>query len=305
MSSDEFAFVINKFMQKQLIEFIKRNKKRNQHLYEPGTVEGYDYVVCPVSGERLSMIKDNYITNVLGMAVEEYPDVQRICSRRKENIRRGLQQIDPDTGLTCYEAGQIKARQILKQVGADGKSGYKRKGERTRATHMTRLDQFGRNGYSQLASKAIIKGNKTKADMGLISVDRDEFWRYKVIVLYLTEKHRKELTSGYVTGLAGKEGAWHIDHKYSILKGYQNKLSPFIIGHRHNLEMVPWKKNISKNVLCSINTDELLKICGYSKQQSVAEFDTVIKLIQNDVKNEIPPNGAFLIERMYATSLRA
>lgn len=138
-------------MQKQIIEFIKRNKKRNQHLYAPDTIEGYDYVVCPVSGQRLSMIKNNYITNVLGMAVEEYPDVQRICSRRQENIRHGLQQIDPHTGLTCYETGQIKARQLLNQVDADGKSGYKRKGERTRATHLNRLDEFGRNGYRRQA----------------------------------------------------------------------------------------------------------------------------------------------------------
>jgi hypothetical protein len=138
-------------MNKKLTEFIKRNKKRNQHLYLPETRPGYDYVVCPVSGERLSMIKDNYITSVLGMTVEEYPVVQRICEKRKENIKHGLQQVDPKTGLTRYEAGQVQARQVLKQVDSDGLSGYKKKGQRTRATHMRRVDQSGRNGYRRQA----------------------------------------------------------------------------------------------------------------------------------------------------------
>ena len=302
--SDEFAFVINKFMRKQIIEFIKRNKKRNQHLYAPDTIEGYDYVVCPVSGERLSMIKDNYITNVLGMAIEEYPDVQRICIKRKENIKHGLQQVDLETGLTRYEASQIQARQILKQVDSNGLSGYKKKGQKTRATHLSRVDEFGRNGYSRLASKAIIKGNKTKAEKGLISLDRNEYHRYKAVVLYLTNKHRSNLVNGYVTGLAGKENAWHIDHMFSILKGYQQQVSPFVIGHLTNLRMIPWQDNLSKSATCSISMEELLNNCDYTIDQSLSEFDKVYHLILEDIKNNIPLNAAYLIERLYASTVR-
>jgi len=148
---DEFAFVINNVMQKKLIEFIERNKIRNQKLYADDKVEGYDYVVCPISGARLSMIKNNYITNILGMQVDEYPNVQRTCQKRKENIKNGLHQIDPVTGITRYEAGQVQARQILKQVDSDGLSGYKKKGQKTRATHFSRVDEFGRNGYRRQA----------------------------------------------------------------------------------------------------------------------------------------------------------
>jgi hypothetical protein len=138
-------------MNKKLTEFIKRNKKRNAHLYQPGMTAGHDYVTCPISGQRLSMIKDNYITKILGMPVDQYPGVQRICDKRKENIKTGLKKIDPVTGLTKYEVSQVQARQILKQVDSDGLSGYKKKGQRTRATHMRRVDQFGRNGYRRQA----------------------------------------------------------------------------------------------------------------------------------------------------------
>ena len=138
-------------MNEKLVEFIKRNKKRNQHLYADGLVEGHDYVICPISHERMSMIKDNYIIKILGMMPEDYPKVQRICDKRKENIKRGLHQIDPVSGLTKYEVGQTKARNILKQIDVDGVSGYKKKGQQTRATHLSNIDEFGRNGYRQQA----------------------------------------------------------------------------------------------------------------------------------------------------------
>lgn len=136
-------------MDAKLTEFIKRNKKRNQHLYAVGTVAGYDYVVCPISGERLNMIKENYIIKILGMKIEDYPPIQKICTKRKENIKTGLQKIDSSTGLTKYELGQCKARNILKQVDVNGVSGYARKGQKTRATHMSNIDEFGRNGYQR------------------------------------------------------------------------------------------------------------------------------------------------------------
>ena len=292
-------------MKSKVEQFKERNKKRNAHLYEHGLTQGHDYIVCPVSNERLSMIKSSYITKVLGMTVEKYdalyPGIRGVSQTRKFNIKNGLAQIDPISGLTKYELSQIKSREILKQIDDTGKSGYKRKGERTRATHMNNLDEFGRNGYSKLATKAILKGNKTKAEKGLISLNRNEFKRYKLVVLYLTEKFRKELTNGYITGLAGKEGAWHIDHRYSILKGYQNKVSPLIIGHQNNLEMVPWKYNVSKHSSCSINIDELLNSCGYDESQSIIDFNKFVYLINEDIKNNIPPNAAFLIERFYQT----
>jgi len=138
-------------MKTKLDQFISRNQKRNTHLYQHGLVAGHDYVVCPVSGERLSMIKDNYITKILRMNPSEYPDVQRICQKRKENIKIGLHQIDSTTGLSKYETGQQKARSILKEVDSNGISGYKKKGEKTRATHMANIDEMGRNGYRRQA----------------------------------------------------------------------------------------------------------------------------------------------------------
>jgi len=292
-------------MNPKLLKFIKRNKKRNADLYKFGLVEGHDYVVCPISGERLSHIKNNYIVKVLGMSIDDYPNVQRVSKRRIDNIKDGLKQIDLVTGLTKYEAGQIEARKTLKQIDSFGLSGYEKKGQKTRATHMTKIDELGRNGYAQIAAHAIIKGNITKANKGLISLNRNEYKRYKLIVIYLTEKLRKKITAGFITGLSGKSHAWHIDHKFSILEGYKQKISPLVIGNINNLEMLPWKENLKKHSGCSIDLGDLLQNCGYSIDDSQKEFDIFTKLIHEDISNNIPPNGAFLIERFYESNLRA
>lgn len=292
-------------MNEKLKKFIARNRKRNSHLYEPGMIEGYDYIVCPISQARLSMIKNNYITRVLGMSLDEYPDIERVCEKRKQNIKFGLQKIDPATGITNYEKGQIKARKILSQLDETGISGYKKKGQKTRSTHMSKIDNFGRNGYARIASKAIIKGNLTKAEKGIIMHPscRDSYYRYKTLVLHLTNRYRQELTEGYITGLAGKPGAWHIDHKFSIIQGFREKISPFVIGHRENLQMLPWKQNIQKLHRCDISLEELFCITDYDNDRNRKEFEIINLLIQDDINQGISPNAAYLLERFYESDI--
>jgi G:T-mismatch repair DNA endonuclease (very short patch repair protein) len=139
----------------KLEEFQKRNKKRNARLYDGDAIVGIDYIVCPASGERLSLIKTNYITNVLEMTVahydELYPGVRQVVSKsRVTNISNGLKVVDPVTGKTKYELSQDSAKQTLSKIGDDGLTGYERKGQSTRATHMAAIDENGRNGFERL-----------------------------------------------------------------------------------------------------------------------------------------------------------
>ncbi len=296
-------------MNNKIEQFKKRNQKRNAHLYSPEMIEGIDYILCPVSRERLSMIKRSYVERVLCMNMQDYdnlyPTLQKVAKRRSENIKIGLKEVDLATGLTKYELSQTKARAILSQVDSTGKSGYKKKGEKTRATHMKNVDALGRNGYSQLASKAIIKGNATKAKQGLIlsPIDRTEFYRYKAIVMYLTTKLKPIITEGFVTGLAGEKGAFHIDHKYSIMHGYVNKVSPLVIGSIQNLKMIPWEENLSKHTKSSIEKDRLLRDVNYSNDQSEFEFFKVMEFITDDIKNKVPVSGIRILEKLHEATL--
>lgn len=139
----------------KIIEFKNRNRKRNCHLYSVDKIEGVDYVVCPLTNERMSMIKRTYIERVLGLTVEQYdsmfPGIQKICRRRIQNIKDGLSSIDTLTGKTKYEVSQEKAKVTLNTVGDDGLSGYARKGLKTKQTHLETVDEFGRNGYQRQA----------------------------------------------------------------------------------------------------------------------------------------------------------
>lgn len=58
-------------------------------------------------------------------------------------------------------------------------------------------------------------------------------------------------------GLAGVDGAYHLDHKYSIQQGYLNGVPPELIGSVKNLEFIPWEENVKKQNKCGITKEEL------------------------------------------------
>jgi len=258
-----------------------------------------------VSNQRMSMIKSNYIENVLGMTVNEYnilyPGIKKISERRMDNVKTGLRAINPENGLAPKDIAAQKTKNILLQHGEDGLTGYERKGLKTKETHMNNVDGLGRNGYSQLAATATM----TKASKGLItpSSNQSRFAGYKALVLYITNKSRARVTEGYKVGLAGKYDSWQLDHMYSIFRGFHDNISPLIIGHICNLKMEPWRDNISKGSRCSIQFEELLQHTSYTHQESRDEFDKIMDIIDIGININVPITGAYLIERLYETSI--
>ncbi len=65
---------------------------------------------------------------------------------------------------------------------------------------------------------------------------------------------------------------FHLDHKYSKLEGYKNNVSPEVIGHICNLEMIPYQENISKQSKCSITLETLLEnIERYNAKNQISQ----------------------------------
>jgi hypothetical protein len=290
---------------------IKTNKERCADLYDdPTKVELLDYVTCPVYGIRMRQMKSTYITGYLLMTVAEfdqkYPNFQREADSKAMNVQKGLSEIDPVTGLTKHQLSVEKSKVTLSTPDENGITGYKKKGEKTKATHMSNVNDHGQNGYSQIASKAIVKGNATKVAKGLILPpgERDDFYRYKIVVTTLTERLRKKLTKGYCTGLAGEPGAYHIDHVYSISNGFKNGISPLVVGNIANLKMIPWEENIEKHAKSAISIERLFEQTGYTKEQSDIEYTITMEPIALAVLNETPVSGAYIVEQLYDASLR-
>jgi hypothetical protein len=69
---------------------------------------------------------------------------------------------------------------------------------------------------------------------------KNEVWRLtNAQPLHLLENFDKR-------GPSGQEGAYQIDHIYSILKGFKNSVPPALIADIKNLEMLPWLDNVKK-----------------------------------------------------------
>lgn len=90
--------------------------------------------------------------------------------------------------------------------------------------------------------------------------DRTEYELYRLNVWRITNKQDLESLEDF-----DKRGridlnsdAYHIDHKFSIREGFEENIPPEIIGSLKNLEMIPGRKNCSKNSKCSITKEELL-----------------------------------------------
>jgi len=86
-----------------------------------------------------------------------------------------------------------------------------------------------------------------------------DFEKYKRKITSLSKKKQVSFLQNYhLKGKAGIDGAYQIDHKYSILEGFKNNIPIEIISHVENLEMIPWRDNLSKQEQCSITLEELI-----------------------------------------------
>lgn len=86
-----------------------------------------------------------------------------------------------------------------------------------------------------------------------------EYMKYRKEVLSITNKQKINTLIGYdKRGTYKNNEAYHLDHKYSIIEGFKNKISPEIIGDIKNLEFIPWKENLKKRTKCSITIKQLI-----------------------------------------------
>lgn len=101
-----------------------------------------------------------------------------------------------------------------------------------------------------------------------LGIDYDEwlknlpiYQKYKSDVIKITNKQPIEKLEFFdKRGLCGVEGAYQLDHKFSISEGFKQGIEPEIIGNIVNLEFIPWEENLNKGVKCSITENELRTI---------------------------------------------
>ena len=88
---------------------------------------------------------------------------------------------------------------------------------------------------------------------------KDDYKKYKNDVMRFTRQQSiNQLPNYEKRNNSGVDGAYQLDHKYSISEGFNNNILPEIIGGIKNLEFIPWEENIKKRTKCSITINELI-----------------------------------------------
>lgn len=65
--------------------------------------------------------------------------------------------------------------------------------------------------------------------------------------------------NNYKRGIKGDK--YQLDHKYSVVQGWIDKIPIEIMSSIHNLEMLTITENNKKRINCSISKEELYELC--------------------------------------------
>lgn len=106
---------------------------------------------------------------------------------------------------------------------------------------------------------------KTKIERGWVIPDEllSDYQIYRKKVKRLTEITYKEykniINPNNLERVTNGKNGFQLDHKYSIVEGFLNKVEPEIISHQCNLQMLEWYDNRTKSKRCDIELQELIK----------------------------------------------
>lgn len=105
------------------------------------------------------------------------------------------------------------------------------------------------------------KRNASRAGLSLESYDnmvREPMKEYYLLVGYYTGiNYNKYIEIIDPNKKRGKD--FHLDHKYSVCRGFYDGIPPEVIGSVANLEVIPATENLKKSAKCSITLEELME----------------------------------------------
>ena len=129
---------------------------------------------------------------------------------------------------------------------------YRRKQQTSQKFHKWR------SKYRSNCRKLLPKSIPIKPKKNLYKEDRSDFRNYEAQVRVYT---KETVSKNYIPNieLRGIFG-YHLDHRLSMIEGFNNNIPPFIIGSIHNLKMIPCVDNWKKNRKSSLDVNELLEM---------------------------------------------
>jgi len=105
---------------------------------------------------------------------------------------------------------------------------------------------FNRRGENNAYIKYVLKTEGiTYEEYQKRLTDKEKYYREVIRItrlqnITLLDNHEKRAK-------APQEHAYHLDHIYPVIKGFENRVPPEIIGDISNLRFIPWKENLYKS----------------------------------------------------------
>jgi hypothetical protein len=198
-----------------------------------------------------------------GLTKNTNDSIKKMSSKVSKSMKELRKHISPwNTGLTKENNTTLKimgdkhygfrhTNKTKKIIGNYSKNFWKNKDYRNKIIEQLKLIFSDEKRINEWRLKMESGGYFTPLEL------KSDFEKYKQSVWNYTRKNNLSILENY-----NKRGRsnYHLDHKYSITKGFLDNIPPKILGCIHNLEMLTHKKNIVKNSKCSISKEKLLDL---------------------------------------------
>lgn len=128
----------------------------------------------------------------------------------------------------------------------------------------TGMHTWWKSANDEEKEQTIKRRNATKLGITLEEYENryiniDEFENYRWVVWNLTEQTYKKYK--HVIDPDNKRSPnYHLDHKFSVIRGFQTQVPPEVIASVYNLEILTATQNSSKSGKCSINIETLTEM---------------------------------------------
>ena len=184
-------------------------------------------------------IQKKKINSLIKYGVESPQKLLEVKEKRKQTCLKKFGEI---TNLKCQKTKEKIKQTCIKKYGVENPS-----------------------KVPEIIKKVTIKCKQTRTSLGHWIPDKKRtMWQiYKQQVFHYTnislqQKYSKEeLQKRKASGISK---GFHIDHKFSVLEGFNQGILPCIIGCIHNLDLISWEENNKKWARCSITKKELFDL---------------------------------------------
>lgn len=220
----------------------------------------------------------------------------KVTEESKQKSKETKSKINPATGLTSAQQGGKKLSENMSSDEREARSKRMKllsfeivacdivtREEWTRSKlRSVLLAEKLKNTIDPITKKSLMtlkneKSGKTKRKGTTLSDMRE----YRRLVKIYTDRSLKSF--GYMlenielrASHNNDDFAYHVDHKFSVSEGFYNSIPPFIIGSIHNLQLIPWRDNVSKSNKCSIDKEELIDI--FYKEMTKSPTESPLKI---------------------------